>query len=415
VTELAPTRVGALGSPYQAVVDARGFLVPDGAGWQLDWWIGGDDRWHVPGRESATRQRLVDGAPVVETAVRVPGGDALQRIYGFVAIEVENASPAPFVVAFVVRPADPDGRVRSLSVNGAWVVVDGRPVLRTAQRARRWAISRQGRPLDDVVGGAAPTGQFPTTKDRAGRLGAAFLHPLAHRARLRAVVALGPDASASGTTSDPALVPAPSQAALGWKVQLDRGMRVVLPEAKLQAAVDAARATLLLSATTRERAMPTKLVALEDWGFDREAAVVWKGLGVRDRYRAAQRPEIPTPWHEVRERLEVASPTFTWHDGPAPLLHVVREALVREHDDGRVRLLADLPAAWMGQPVEVHDAPTRRGAVSYAIRWHGERPALLWDCKGAPRVTIPGLDPSWSTDEPRGETLLAAPTGRAVR
>lgn len=421
MTEPAPTRVGALGSPYQAVVDARGFVVPDGAGWQLDWWIGGDDRWHVPGRESATRQRLVEGVPVVETAVRVPGGDAVQRTYGIggasgmLVVEVENASPAPFVVAFVVQPAAADGRVQSLSAHGGWVVVDGRPVLRTPQRARRWSISREGRPFDAVVEGQARSGQFPTTRDRAGRLGAAFLHPVAHRSRLRAVVALGPHASGTGPDSDPALAPTPDQAVLGWKAQLDRGMRVAVPDSKLQAAVDATRAALLLSATARARPTAAKLIALEDWGFDREATLVWKGLGVRDRHRAAQRSELTAPWEDVLERLGSASPTFTWHDGPAPLLRAVRELLVREHDDGVVRLLAHLPTAWLGQPLEVHGAPTRAGAVSYAIRWHGSRPALLWDCAGAQRVMVPGLDPRWATDEPRGEALLAASMDRAVR
>ena len=38
---------------------------------------------------------------------------------------------------------------------------------------------------------------------------------------------------------------------------------------------------------------------------------------------------------------------------------------------------ADLPVAWRGQPVEVHAAPTRRGPVSVAVRWHGAALPLL--------------------------------------
>jgi hypothetical protein len=420
VSEPAPTRVGALGSPYQGVVDAHGGFVPDGGGWQLDWWIGGDDRWHVPGRDAATRQRLVEGVPVVETAVRVPGGDAVHRVYGIggasgvLAVEVENASPAPFVVAFVVHPADPDGRVQSLSVHGGWVVVDGRPILRTLQPARRWAVSRAGQLFDDVAGGEACTGQFPTTRDRSGRLEAAFLHPVAHRSKLHAVAALGPHVPASGAESDPARLPPHHQAALGWKAQLDRGMRVGLPDTRLQTALEAACAALLLSATARVRPTAAKVIALEDWGFDREAALVWKRLGVRDRHRAAQRPELSAPWPEVLDRLGEASPTFTWHDGPAPLLRAVRELLVREREDRSVRLLAQLPPAWFGESLDVHDAPTRSGAVSYAIRWHGERPALLWESPAGVRLSIPGLDPTWSTDAVRGEALLVA-TDRAAR
>ena len=58
----------------------------------------------------------------------------------------------------------------------------------------------------------------------------------------------------------------------------------------------------------------------------------------------------------------------------------------------------------------MHDAPTRAGRVSYAVRWHGARPALLWECERSIRLGAPGLDRAWSTAEARGEALLAAPT-----
>jgi hypothetical protein len=68
----------------------------------------------------------------------------------------------------------------------------------------------------------------------------------------------------------------------------------------------------------------------------------------------------------------------------------------------------------MGQGLEVHDAPTHDGLLSFAVRWHGDRPALLWDLRrraGDTRpvhLTAPGLDPTWSTGETRGDALLAA-------
>ena len=79
-----------------------------------------------------------------------------------------------------------------------------------------------------------------------------------------------------------------------------------------------------------------------------------------------------------------------------------------------LRLAAHWPAAWLRQPVEVHDVPTRIGAVSWALRWHGERPALLWDvvphdpAAVPPAVTAPGLDPTFSAAGWRGEALLAS-------
>ncbi len=76
------TTIGVLGGKRDATIDRSGVLLPRATTWELDWWIGADDRWHVPAREAAVRQQLIDGMPVVQTAMRVPGGDALQRVYG---------------------------------------------------------------------------------------------------------------------------------------------------------------------------------------------------------------------------------------------------------------------------------------------------------------------------------------------
>ena len=87
--------------------------------------------------------------------------------------------------------------------------------------------------------------------------------------------------------------------------------------------------------------------------------------------------------------------------------------LVREGEvDGNIALASIVPDHWLGQGWEVHDAPTSVGQIGYAVRWHGERPALLWELKahadiGAIRLTAPGLDPGWSTTSPTGEALLA--------
>ena len=126
--------------------------------------------------------------------------------------------------------------------------------------------------------------------------------------------------------------------------------------------------------------------------------------------------------------LDVATPTWTWpeaihprldggcmgdgHHGwaAAELLTFVRDLLVREVDGG-LALSSLVPAGWYGQGWEVHDAPTAYGHISYAVRWHGDRVALLWEVDahdgiGAIRLTAPGLDPSWSTTDRRGEALL---------
>ncbi len=131
--------------------------------------------------------------------------------------------------------------------------------------------------------------------------------------------------------------------------------------------------------------------------------------------------------------VEAATATYTWpeaihpglgggcmgdgHHGwaAAEFLTFVRNLLVREVADGELALCSMLPEAWAGQNLEVHDAPTHEGLLSFAVRWHGDRPALLWDLRphagragGPTRLTAPGLDPAWSTREAKGEALLAA-------
>jgi hypothetical protein len=71
-------------------------------------------------------------------------------------------------------------------------------------------------------------------------------------------------------------------------------------------------------------------------------------------------------------------------------------------------VLPGFRAEWVGAPIAVHDAPTRAGLVSFALRWHGERPALLWDVPSGVRLRAPVLDPSWSGPGGQGETLLRA-------
>jgi hypothetical protein len=90
-------------------------------------------------------------------------------------------------------------------------------------------------------------------------------------------------------------------------------------------------------------------------------------------------------------------------------------SFVVDDGGGDVAMVPIVPAVWFGRPIEVHGMATSSGRLSYAVRWHGERPALLWelegdDAPGAVTLTAPGLDPSFRTTAPRGEALLAAPS-----
>ena len=281
------TTIGVLGGTRDATVDRSGVLSPRATTWELDWWIGADDRWHVPAREAAVRQQLIDGMPVVQTAMRVPGGDAVQRVYGAPAgdvgevavVEIANESPAPFVVALVVRGAS------ALDLDGASVWADGRSAIRTPRPPSRWAASVDGSTEDTVASGAASDGPFAHRQDRGARLVGAFLYPIAHRTTLRAVVSMGRRGSARPI---PAHCPTRRRWRRGWQVQLDRGLRVELPDEPLQRAVETARAATVLAGQAW-RVDPDVAAVLEDWGLDAEAAVAWSRLTGRARRRLARR------------------------------------------------------------------------------------------------------------------------------
>ena len=79
---LASIPLGTVDAAAIADVDPAGWVQLRGATWSLDWWVGAEDRWHHPAVEAAVRQRCLDDAPLVETAMRVPGGDVVHRAYG---------------------------------------------------------------------------------------------------------------------------------------------------------------------------------------------------------------------------------------------------------------------------------------------------------------------------------------------
>jgi hypothetical protein len=378
-----PTIVGALAGRGRARVDGRGAITVAGESWSLDWWIGADDRWRVPADEPAVRQQVVEGTPVLETALRVPSGDAIQRVYGIggpggiVIIEIENDSPAAFVVAFTVTGA------RAIGGAGTSIEVDGRPALITPTAPARWTLGTE-RLAPDSIGGSM--GPLPTGSDRRGHLAAAFLYPLSHRNRLR--IAL----TTSGEDPGPvelARAASAQDAANGWHALLDHGMRVAVPDPKRQLEVDLARSQVLLDPDPDAGTT----AALEDWGHDTEAAWAWRGLSLAGRRRARRRA---APFDEST---------------PGGLLLAVRRALIR--DDHGIELAPELPAEWWGQDFEVHDAPTRAGRLSYAVRWHGARAAILWEVTDPVRDLVlraPTLDPTWSTTEPAGDALLTPTT-----
>jgi hypothetical protein len=104
-----------------------------------------------------------------------------------------------------------------------------------------------------------------------------------------------------------------------------------------------------------------------------------------------------------------------WPNQMHAATHYVRAVRNAVIDDAgaEIRLLPNLPELWRGRTIDVLGLPVSNGNVSFGLRWHGPRPALLWEASLAPeapfQLTVPGIDPDFSTTERAGETLLADP------
>jgi hypothetical protein len=509
--------VGTLASVDDASVTPGGVVHPGSGSWSLEWLVGAADRWHraSTARPGAASQRLVDGVPVVETSVRVPGGQLVQRVWAVAdggaevaVLEVENRSKEAVSLALVVGGA---GRVRydgelDLDVDGTRVA--------TARRPSRVAVGGDVAAVIEVVESGAAAGAAACDTAASG---AALVWPLAHTASLRVAVVL--DGVWRGT---PAALPDATSVVRGWRGHVDAGARSALPDPGLQLAITTARATALIrAARPHPPALAARLgVALEGWGhheaalapiehlldlqrlvgsFDRgepaatgAAIAAWSahvvatgdadlaGRLAEPTAKAAHRigklrwKSAPPPWvaaaqldaarlldlagqpdaadlcrsrlagagvgtERGRSRLAGAggrpvrsgtggAPVGAAGDAavtPAELtarapragggdlgadvelLLAARRFLADDGDGATLRLLRSWPDEWLGADLEAHRLPTRLGLLSYAVRWHGARPALLWELHGHGRLTVPGLDPSWSTDDPAGEALLA--------
>ncbi len=87
--------------------------------------------------------------------------------------------------------------------------------------------------------------------------------------------------------------------------------------------------------------------------------------------------------------------------------------LVIDGADRSVDLLPGVRRSWYGQPVSFSRLPVAGSRLSCALRWHGARPALLWEFDAAipegHRVTCTALDPTFESFEPSGEVLLGVP------
>ena len=365
----------------------------------LDWWIAAEDRWHTPAIEPTVRQRAVEGVPVVETAVRVPGGDVVQTVYavaaggGFTVIELENRSPAGVAIAL----------------------------------SRRDLVTSRPPATVPVEGVDAPAD--------------ALVVPIGHHASARVALAhdggVGADGGVGGAR--PADLPPPGAVVRGWIAQAGQGVDLRLPDVAPGVGLTTLRCALLLEGPPPPDAGAAHLVAVAELGrlgsavepWLDDAVVVAEAIGRRARRSprlgwvddaglVAAREVLERAGHgrgaadvvALRRRLPAAEPTpLDPPEGALGLAWAERRILVADAGGAALDVLpAPFPLSWAGQPVEAYGVPVGGDpslTAGVAVRWHGERPAVLWEVVGpAVALTSSGLDPAWSGAGWRGEALL---------
>ncbi len=372
---------GVLGGAFRADVTTAGTVVPWDGSAPLAWHIAADDRWHSPADEVAVRQQRLAGAPVFETRVRVPGGDAVQRVWsvadagGLTLVEVANDSPLPIACAFTRRD-----------------LLTARP------------------PADVPVDGI----ELPA---------ATIVLPIGHRTSV--TIALAHDDARAGQL--PTGLPDADATARGWVTRSEQASRIVIPDERAAERLVATRAAVLLDGPPALDDDPCGLVlalhelsrlgeldaaALDDAvadvaaavhavsrqpGWDVDAALAAAAVVLA---RAGEDRAVKDVARLRAGRASTAAPAEA--DGIRAVAAIERRLAA----DG-VLLPAGIPDAWRGQHFEVHGLPVGPAStVSFAVRWHGEHAAVLWQVDGAPlALSAPAVDPSWQTGDASGEAL----------
>lgn len=268
--------LGTVDAGAIADCDQAGLVQMRGETWCLDWWIGAEDRWHYPSIDAAVRQRRIGDSPVLETAMRVPGGDIIQRVFGVratsavsdgslwddsaVIVEIENLTAVPVALALTIRPylLDGIGSITSLSSDGSVILVDGAVAAVLSKSVARRVVGELGTVATRLAN--ADDEQPDGTSTSAGScLEGAFVVALPHTAVVRILLprstrTKAPSRSKKSSAPKPAPTAqwdAPDAGAIdaGWAAHTKQAARVELPDSTFDRVVARSESLLLLAAT----------------------------------------------------------------------------------------------------------------------------------------------------------------------
>lgn len=275
------TMVGNPARPREALVDPRGLVTPWYDGWSLDGWLCVDGQVFFPSRltDEQVQQHLLEGLPIVVTRYDAARLRVRSETFAIQAEEgsewvvstftIENPRPEPRHAAFCLslRPFNPEGvslvrRVEYraaegetavasglLAVNGDFAVVLPVPSRVGCSDLKRGDVAGQLPNLDGSVeancdaGLATAVVQYELDLDPNSSRTIVALMPLEPTAGIedRTNEIIVPAALSADTTRQ-----LRERAASDWRARLDRGMRVTLPDDKINAAFEANKTHLLL-------------------------------------------------------------------------------------------------------------------------------------------------------------------------
>ena len=398
--------VGVRGAAWSAGVSAWGDLFVEDQE-RLRWFIAADDRWYRPSRETTVRQREVSGVPVIETRIKVPGGDAVQRVYGVanfggaIVVEIYNDSSLPFAVAF------------------------DRGDIATMREPSPTGVQGIDLPAGSVV------------------------FPVGHHATMRAAILVNGD-SRQISAGELESLPSFEQVERGWLAALQISSRVDVPDLSWSSVLTSQRCKVLLS-NSAELAESSDINLLVDLLLDRaervrlgdkpaqwvdevavaterilkqcaktqsvqwfeERALLGAGMVLNRAGESRGLQDFVSVWSRLAEAgrisdLALASPEIA---GTVRQIAWIESQLVAQRRDGVIEICpCGIDKSWLGVNFECHKLlASPEHLISYAVRWHGEKPALLWEIDGpvGAKVAASAIDRTFSSTEMRGETLLS--------
>ncbi len=457
--------VGTLDSGPLALIDERGLICWDDGRWSLDWWIRTDEGWRYPSKVRSVRQ-TVGPTPVIQTLFAVPGGDVIATAYAVqtssapaVAVHYTNESPTPVALALALRPIDEQGvgRIDHVKVYDNTISVDGAVCLATDRiPASTVAVSGFAALAPAVERANAEPSSEVSSSD--GSAQAAMIFPMPHHSSLRVVLATDGAHRVGGD------LPTLEAIEKGWSAHLEQFLTVEVEGSPVGTELTLAARRLATSVRGGSVVRPrghdgswsimadlTVADALLEIGDTNPAAEIVLDALDGDRlltlsklerntafdsfvrlWQLTRRPELLEAASETldipQEALAAATPppasrvapspestTEAWPVTAARSALDLRSRFVAEVG-GELHLLAGFDPAWRGRQIDVRNAVTAAGIVSFSLRWHGTRPALLWhvephlggDENIATVVRVPSLDEVWQSGEADGEALLAA-------